>query len=369
MVKSTKNIQSLQTERKIISTKYFSRMKHISLAIAKDFHKDTAQNRQSHSFEVANTIDIMNYLISNKVGFNVDRYDLGRNIGLLHDIGHMAFSHLGEITLNDKIKQLSNNELYFSSNSNNFVKLKKTKILEELPLEMKTYTLSSLVKHPEEMYVEHQDILDFIETDTTSELNYIKQFFDCEKLDSTLQCQIMDIADENSYIVSDIIDSVNLFDLEELKELFFKTLPFDIANNFSKVLHNKSNFIQEVDKLFFMFCDNFTLLENGIISPVSNDIEKVRKDLFNFTSNYVLKHPKIVKTRNNERKELEFFIDHYMDRVNNGNLYLPSKYYSKKLQHNRKNEILKLKVMRDFFGGITDKGLRKEIRKIKKGLI
>lgn len=353
-------MENLRLERAILSSKDFSRLKDISLAVDKVAQKDTAQNRQSHSFEVANTIEIMNQMISLKLGFDLDPRKLGRSIGLLHDIGHMAFGHVGEKVLNTRILEISGNRVPYEGNSNNYKKLNKNKILQSVSLDTKRYVLASLAKHPETLYKEQEYIKKYIKIETKKELRYLREFMEIDSLSKTIQCQVMDIADENSYIISDLVDSMNVIDNSELREIFSKELPFNISKKLNKVIDNKANFRRVLNDLFYEFCDNFTLTQRGVIEPISIDIENVRLKLAYINREYLLKHSTIQKIRKREVQKINIIVDYFFKHTDS----LPSKYYSKKMKFIKSHEEV-LMVIRDFIGGMTDKGLKKELRKIK----
>lgn len=353
-------IDSLILEREIISSKEFGRLKFISLAVSELAVKDTAQNRQSHSFEVANTAEIMNVYLSEKLGFQTDYLKLSRSVSLSHDIGHMSFGHLAEHVMNHKFQDLSGGRIFYDSNANNYKKLQKIKILSNISKDVKNYYLASLAKHPESLYPEQEGIKKMVEIEVKKELAYLKTKMNINKLEKTLQCQIMDIADENSYIISDIVDALNVLTIEEMIELLFKELPFEVANKLVKAINNKSNFKKVLNELFFEFCDNFILSENGVLEPISEDIENIRMKLAFINREYLLKHKDIIEIRNKEEKILNIVINYFINNYDN----LPSKFYAKKMSFANSFEE-KMIIVRDFLGGMTDKGLMKEYKKIK----
>ncbi len=355
-----KKMESLVLERELISSKEFIRLKFISLAVSELVVTDAAQNRQSHSFEVANTAEIMNLLLSEKLGFQTDYLYLCRAISLSHDIGHMSFGHLAEHVMNKRFLDLSGGVFGYDSNANNYKKLQKIKILNNISKDIKNYFLASLAKHPESLYAEQEAIKKIVEIEIKKELTYLQSKMKINKLEKTLQCQIMDIADENSYIISDIVDALNVLSIEEMKTILFRELPFEVANKLVKAINNKSNFKKALNELFFEFCDNFILSENGILEPISEELEKVRMKLAFINKEYLLKHVDIVNIRKKEEKILNIVIDYFINNYDS----LPSKFYSKKMSFAQSFEE-KMIIVRDFIGGMTDKGLMKEYKKIK----
>lgn len=337
-------------------------MKNISLAVPEIYHKDTAQNRQSHSFEVANTIDILNHNISKRLGYNIDYLGLGRSIGLFHDIGHMAFSHIGERKTNKLLKEFTNNKIFYSSNSNNYKKLQKTNILIDLPMNLRFYFLASLAKHPNELYPEQKYIEEAIEEATKQDLSFLSAYDNFNKPTKTVQCQIMDISDEISYTISDVIDSRNIFKPDEVIDLFEKSLPTHIIKILKKTIKNKSLFRNELDKIFFNICDNYTINNNSIVTPISSEINSIKENLQKLTLNKILQHENILKIRKEEENIIETVVSYYLNNINNiDKLY--SKYYTKKLIHSKTNNE-KIIHIRDFLASLTDKGMKKEYERI-----
>jgi len=353
-------MENLILERKIISCKDFSRLKYISLAVDRTVVNDTAQNRQSHSFEVANTIELINSMISEKLGFDIDPLKVGRSIGLLHDIGHMAKGHVGEKTLNRFVQFYSEGTISYESNSNNFIKLQKNKLFEGLSNKVKRYVLASLAKHPEELYPELSYVKKYIQIETKKELKYLKKHMLITNLDSTIQCQIMDIADEISYTISDIVDSTNVLSKKELISIFKKELDFETYLILKKTIGNKSNFRKELDKIYFLFIDNYTINKNGEVIYINKNIENLKRKLAFISKKYLLKSKIILDIRDKEIEILEEVFSFYFK----NNTELSSKFYNKKLKF-AKNDKDIIKIKRDFLAGITDKGLSKELKRIR----
>jgi len=357
------NLEMLKLERQILSSKKFSRLQQISLVVDHMRVKDSAQTRASHSIEVANSVEIMNYFITKKAGFNTDRFSCGRVVGLLHDIGHTSYSHEGEKTLNKLTKKYSDNKIGFEGNANNYITIQKNNLLKGVSEEVKEYILASLAKHKEDLYEEQSCLIDIINNQINLEIEYLlNQGLEITSMDKTLQCQIMDIADENSYIISDIVDSLNIFSLTKLAEIFQKELPFEISEDLIKALYKGHNsFRMTLQKYHDMFCENFYLDSTGVVKPEKKDIEQVRMIMAMISKKYILKEKTVVKSRKIISKKINIVFSFFFN-LKNANR-IPSKFYRKEFENASAKEE-KIVIIRNMLGSLTNKGLLKEFKKI-----
>jgi len=357
------NLKTLKLERSILSSKKFQRLQQISLVVDHMRVRDTAQTRASHSIEVANSIEIMNYVISKQVGFNIDRYNCGRIVGLLHDIGHTAFSHEGEIVLNKLIKTKSKKRLSFEGNANNYITIQKNCLLDHVEKDIKHYILASLAKHIEELYEEQGSLKKIIKKELKKEVEFLnKNGLNVSTLNKTIQCQIMDIADENSYIISDIIDSLNIFSKNELADILRKELSFKVSDKLIRSLYKGQNHFRRTMQTFHdKFCENFQLNEVGEIIPIDKELEEIRLNMAKISKKYILTNKIVLISRNEIRKKLHKVFEYYLDFKNAHKI--PSKYYRTEF-FKASSKIEKLKIIRNMLGSLTNKGLLKEYKKI-----
>lgn len=356
----------MESERRIISSKKFLRLNQISLAVDYTLQADTAQSRYTHSIEVANVVQIMNQNISLKLGINLDYRGAGRIVGLLHDIGHTAFGHLGERTLNGICRAISNNKIGFEGNSNNYITIDKNRLLDGMDKETRNYILASLAKHPEELYPEQSYLKKIIERATLEDSLYLRNngFKLKENLSSTIQCQIMDVADENAYIISDIVDSLNILSKKELKEIFENEIPEKCKVDFTSALtKGKNSFRMFMNNVFIKFVENFTFNENGVLVAIDQDLEELRNVLAGINRKYVLNNPRILELRAENKVILETVFNYHF---NSDGSDIPSSFYKRQFFLAKTREE-KIKVIRNMCGSFTDKGIKMELKRISKG--
>jgi len=134
----------------IVGHKVFVRLRDIPMYLSKST-KDSIRNRYSHSIEVGlSTEYILNHL-NHQLGDDVDLnfFGIGKIVGFLHDIGHTAFSHDGEIILDKMLQKASASfatPLRFNANLNNFRRILKYGFYDTLPQDVQEYAFASLVK-------------------------------------------------------------------------------------------------------------------------------------------------------------------------------------------------------------------------------
>lgn len=359
------NLRVLTVFSKILSSKKFLRLTQISLAVDYTLQSDTAQSRYTHSVEVSNTVEIMNSVISRKLGFNVDPRGLGRIVGLLHDIGHTAFGHLGERLLNCLASEYSNGVFTFEGNSNNYVTISKNKLLEGLRNDDKDYVLASLAKHPEELYEEQKYLNKIIEEQILLDSLYLRNNgFVLEKnLEKTIQCQIMDVADENSYIVSDIVDSLNILGKEDLKEIFLKEFVNEekiLKKLMSSISKSKNDFRDLMKDFYLQFIENFSFNKEGVLIPIDEDIERIRLIFAKINREYILKNSSIIIKREKNKILMEKVFRFHFE---NHGVNMPSRFYKKQFDDS-KDDLSKLKIIRNMCGSFTDKGIKAEYKRL-----
>lgn len=174
------------------------------------------RNRLTHSLEVAQ--------IAKSIRVEIDKICYGRDskIGdlflldaaaLAHDIGHPAFGHKGERTLNALLSPLS---LHFEGNAQNFRVLrhieKKDPEFTGLNLTYRTllainkYLVKESANTEKFMYAEDYDFLE--EFRASNHLSNVR----------TLDVQIIELADDIAYAVHDLEDGLaqNYFTIDEI---------------------------------------------------------------------------------------------------------------------------------------------------------
>lgn len=363
-----KVVEKRMAVRKIIFMPEFLRSQQISMAVDYRLEKDRKENRYTHSLEVANACEIMNDLLSEKVGFKTDYLNLAYIVGLLHDQGHTAFSHQGERSLDKVIYEASNGAVRFDGNSNNYVVIQKNDMLDGIEKEDRDYILASLAKHPSKLYDEQEYIRVIIANQTKRELKHLRKVSGgkISQLKKTIQCQIMDIADENCYLVSDIVDSLNIMTKEQLASALRKELDAEAAEMIiAELFRGKKPFIDVMQELFFSFCDNFILNEKGELIPISKEIEAIRNGLARVNKKYVIDSETVTKVRESNQEILDAVFNFFIN-TNEDPDMIPSNYYQKefKVASSKKERLI---IIRDMLGALTDKGIKNLYKKLQKG--
>ncbi|MFZ5948349.1 MAG: dGTP triphosphohydrolase [Stygiobacter sp.] len=182
---------------------------------------DFYRTRLTHSIEVAQIgRSICNLLLSKKDflddNFFIDS-DLVESICLAHDLGHPPFGHAGERTLNRLMKKYGGFEGngqtlrlvadIFYRDEDHYRGMNPTRAFIDGILKYKA-TFSDF-KNPENHFVydESKKYIDFV----FNNLNYKKFLKNADKLNSfqSIECQIMDWADDTAYAINDLVDSIS----------------------------------------------------------------------------------------------------------------------------------------------------------------
>jgi dGTP triphosphohydrolase len=336
-------------------------MQYIDMAIDKKFDNDFNHNRLNHSVQVANIISMMNLVLESKYGFNFDLKGIGEIAGLLHDIGHTAGGHEGEYKSCELTLEYSKGKLFFDGNANNFVKLEKMGLFEIIEdSELKDFIIASLVKHPNKIYKTQGYVLESVERVLKIEKTYLEsKGLKSNKLTKSLQCQVMDIADEISYLASDISDARNVLSYSELRKIFKSNLPKDISKKLCNSVHNKSKFNTVLFELQQSFCQNVDICDGEIVMK-DKSLESIRKMIMKMNLNNIVKSEKVLSARKIKSEKIEKLFRFYFENIIASKI--PSTFYRKKFL-NAKTELERVEVVRDFLGNLTDKGLNKLYKK------
>ena len=183
---------------------------------------DFYRTRLTHSIEVAQIgRSICNYLVTtNKDIFDKNYYidsDLVESSCLTHDLGHPPFGHAGERTLHKLMKPYGGfegnaqtlrliTEIFYRT-ENERRGLNPTRAFVDSILKYKS--LYSDLDDPENhfIYDNQQQYIDFTFDNKLSQMNLSPG----NKLNSfrSIECQIMDWADDTAYAINDLVDSIS----------------------------------------------------------------------------------------------------------------------------------------------------------------
>ncbi|MBK8944714.1 MAG: dNTP triphosphohydrolase [Ignavibacteriae bacterium] len=218
---------------------------------------DYYRTRLTHSIEVAQIgRSICNYLLHSQQNilnenFYIDS-DLVESACLTHDLGHPPFGHAGERTLHKLMKDYGGFEgnaqtlrlitEIFYKNENDRRGMNPTRAFIDSILKYKS--LYGDLENPENhfIYDYQKEFLDFTFDINSNNINHTLNLNPGKELNSlkSIECQIMDWADDTAYAINDLVDSIsggfiNIYKLHHWKE-----------NNLNSLSNLQINFIDEI---------------------------------------------------------------------------------------------------------------------------
>ena len=329
---------------------------------------ETAKNRLTHSYEVATSALLMATDIAEKLGVSVSDIDYQfslHNVCLLHDVGQSPFGHDGQKVINDRMIELGLEE-GFDDNSNNLTVIEKNNIL------VSDYTMASLIKYPKKLYsYQKERYFPILEKAIADDLAQFKKInINLKEQSRTMACQIMDEADRNSYVCSDLADFFclgNSITLREMRDLARnKRLDLECSE-----LSTLSNMIRSGSKtaikayfneLKNRFNFNYKITNNGL-EVVDKDLDDYREFLSAVESKFFIR-PKQKSDRN--KSNLKLLLD-YINYVLKQKYY-PSKTYRKEIKTLETDSVDYLRCIRDMIGENTDWYIINYKKKLKNGI-
>lgn len=401
MKRETHHVAVEECEMDIVGHKVFVRLKDIPMYLSKST-KDSIRNRYSHSIEVGlSTEYILNHL-SAQLGDDVDLnfFKIGKIVGFLHDIGHTAFSHDGEIILDKMLQKASVSlvtPLRFNANLNNFRRILKYEFYDNLPEDVRQYAFASLVKRADELeeYPEYLYLKTYVKDAVTLEEKYLgsKGIFIRNTTGKTILCQAMDLADENRYRVTDIIDALNIYSKEKLQEILLRCIKSEVrVKDMRKLVHlktltvpgyeelhydkmkikdlliallkrssnAKTEFQNTMNSISMAFNRNFRLTEEGKLVPVDAEIEALRKDFQKVAAKYIWGSKKVQNIKKPFRHYFTTVAQYFIAKDFDMEL-IDSNTYKEALAHLNNADLSKetyqrekLSLLRNFLGGLTN---------------
>ena len=387
-------------------------MKDIPMYLSKNT-KDSIRNRYSHSIEVGLGTEYVLSAVSRALGNEVDLnfLHIAKIIGMVHDIGHTAFSHDGEVILDRMLKKETktyDNPIRFNANLNNFRRIEKYGLFDILPLDVKRYALASLLKRKKNLrqYPEYLGLKDDLYYAIALEEQYLKSkgIGIQNKTDKTILCQAMDLADENRYRVTDIIDALNIYPKEKLREIIVRTVKSEvrikdirklvhidtaqfgysddkhidkmtIKNVLIMLLQQESNaktaFQNVMNSISMAFHRNVVLTQEGKLIPKHEALEVLRGDFQDIAAKYIWGSKKVQKIKKPFNHYFttvaEYFLcDNYniglIDSVTYKKALLALEHQSLYKKEKRREELI---LLRNFLGGLTNYKIMELFRAIK----
>lgn len=274
------------------------------------FEYDFYRTRLTHSIEVAQIgRSICNY-INKKFDnyFNENFYidsDLVEAACLAHDLGHPPFGHAGERTLNKLMKDNGG----FEGNAQTLRSIAETFYRDEnkhrgmnptravIDSVLKYKLLYSDLFNPENhfLYDDQKIYVDYVFENS----NYKNEFSEHKQLNKfrSIECQIMDWADDTAYAVNDIVDAIkgNFVTIAKLNSWFVK----------SRNLLDEDEEKYILDLIDWIKNDSFRAKFGSMIGEFINAIDIIEQN--NFISNKTNRYKYSVIINEKTKKKSELF--------------------------------------------------------------
>lgn len=362
--------KSLLERTNIETNKQFQRLaEKTQVLVPRNGLVECTKNRLTHSYEVATSALLIATDIAEKLNVSVSDIDYNFslfNTCLLHDIGQSPFGHDGQKVIHNYFIEKGLSE-GFDDNNNNLSVIEKNHLLVD------SYTVASLIKYPHKLYSYQKEIyLPILESAIAEDSKQFKDYLNIDLIDQkrTIACQIMDEADRNSYVCSDLADFLclgNSIPLREMRDIAKKG-QVDLE---SSELGTLANMIRSGSKtaikayfndLKNRFNSNYTITEKGL-NYINKDLHDYREFLSKIEFKFFIKPKQNSEEHVRHLKELEAYIDFVVT-----NKYYPSKTY-RKLILSCDDELQKLRLIRDMVGENTDWYIINYTKKIKENLL
>lgn len=384
------------SEMHILGHKIFVRLQEIPMYLSKKT-RDSIRNRYSHSIEVGLSTEYLLAQLSRHLGKGIDLnfFAVAKTVGMVHDIGHTAFSHDGEVILDRLLQEASKTlpeTVRFNANLNNFRRIEKYGLFDLMPEAVKRYALASLIKRRHELseYPEYHHLVDDLDDAISLETSYLHAngIIIENTTGKTLLCQAMDLADENRYRVTDIIDALNIYSKDKLREMLTRTLrspatlgtvrtlvplpdtfdtyadTLEIRKLLTALLEQESNaktaFQNMMNILSMAFNRNVRLSKDGSLTPHDDSLEALREEFHQIAATYLWGSKRVNKIKKPFKHYFstvaEYFIDgHYELDCIDSHTYRKA---LSKLRQDNKNpasrRLEELRLLRNFLGGLTN---------------
>lgn len=368
---SSIELQSEQQVTIIESNKQFARLEEKPLVMFTQQGKfEVTRNRLTHSYEVATSARVIALTIEKNKQWpsgTVDYQGSIRPASLLHDIGHCSFAHPGAELLDQYFKEKGLDE-GFSDNNNNLV------VMEHNSIVVSDHTACSVIKYPEKLYSDQKErYIGKLEKALQDDVaHFSKHGVKLKKQTCTIACQIMDEADRNAYICSDIADYLCLghkLSAEKLQKMAtdmdlacrYTELPsfISLLNSDSKTAI-KAHFLSLKNK----FNTNYKLTKNGI-EVIDKDLHAYREFLWKVEFMFY-----ITPIRKGHAHKLNMArLKAYADKVTEKG-YCPSKEYGRIIEcaKDEGRHLDVLRAQRDMIAEATDQFVVVQTKELDPGI-
>ncbi len=314
----------------------------VFMTTAGDYHR----TRLTHTAEVAQIARI----IARALGLNVD---LTEAIALAHDLGHTPFGHAGEEAMRVSMKDHGGFE-------HNAQGLRIVEILEERYPDHPGLNLTFEVR---EGIIKHDTLYDSPAAD--------ERYLPGQP--ATLECQVVDIADEIAYNCADLDDALKLAYIEEedLLEIPWLDHLFQKARNESGTTsRRKYRRFAAIGELYEFHVHDALIASNELLQESgAGNVDEVREagrrlvdfspetkrklaELKQFLLRRVYLHPKTLQNSERGRRFITTLFQTYIDKP----ALMPFK-YQKRIEADGLH-----RVVCDYISGMTDRYLHEQYR-------
>lgn len=338
----------------IESSKIFSRLaEKTQVQFPTIGEHEVIRSRLTHSYEVATSSSMMAYSIARNLGltrFDIDYRGSVEACAFLHDIGHPPMGHDGQKILDFHFKELGLSE-GFSDNNNTLVVIAKNRI------PVSEYTIASVMKYPDKLYPWQKNIYEpilaaAIEMDR---VHFSKFNINLTAQKTTIACQIMDEADRNTYICSDLKDFLSMGNTLPEDDIVKMAEDMQLHYRFSELQSlflmlrnpNKDHIANYFLNLKNRFNENYRLTGNGL-EVINKDLLAWREFLWKVEHRFYIKP---LRLQESQKKHFEAMIN-FVKRVTSEN-FMPSRTYRERILNAATRED-RLRAQRDMIAETTD---------------
>lgn len=342
-------IDSDEKVLKALDTKAVQRLNEKTQVVSpKHGREEVVKNRYSHSMDVLTSAKIMAKNLDCPV--QVDYQGALGIVCLLHDIGHPAFGHEGQKTIDAYFKEKGLKE-GFDDNNNNLV------IIEKEQMELESYDYASLIKYPTRLYASQHKYLKMLENSIKEDIRHFEKSIKIYKQPKrTVACEVMDEADRNSYVCSDLTDFYSLgwgdskeleavLDSNKYSSFFIKEFLYSAI---AAVKNKDKALIKRVfNNLKVQLNKNFILGDNLLLENRNQELYMLREELYRIEDSIFIKSDAVKEQKKIGRANLETYMNYVFE-----NKFYPSKTYKKLIEGSKGEQ--QLRFIRDMIAETTD---------------
>jgi dGTP triphosphohydrolase len=312
--------------------------------------------RLTHSFEVATSSAVMAYFIADQFGWAPRAVDYMGSVepcSLLHDIGHTPYGHPGKDVLSQRFTSVGLDE-GFCDNNNVLTVIEKNNIM------VSDHTIASVIKYPSDLYpYQMEKYTALLQKELARDAAHFASLgLHLLPQTRTIACQIMDEADRNTYVCSDLADFLclgNTLSSNTLKQMADKAglvYRYSELQALASVMRSrdKSTIKAYFNNLKNQFNMNFTLTEKGL-TVLNASLHAYREFLWDVEHEHYIKPIRQEDFHLNNMKKFHAFIDKVL---NEG--FAPSRTYAAAIQRAKDagDRTSMLRAQRDMIAEATD---------------